>query len=155
MPVKLKVNGTARSLEVESDEPLLYVLRDEFGLNGAKFGCGLQQCGTCMVLADGEAVPTCVQPCKNFAEMEIQTIEGLANGDNLHPIQESFYKEQAAQCGYCLNGMLIAGLALLKKNSNPDEEEVRSALDKVICRCGTQSRFIRAILKTAETNSNF
>lgn len=155
MALILKINGVEKVLDINPQEPLLYVLREEFGLNGAKFGCGLQQCGTCFVLADGEAMPTCLQPCQNFQEMDIITIEGLADGDKLHPLQESFFNEQAAQCGYCLNGMLIAGLALLKKNAKPNEDEIRIALDKVICRCGTHSRFIRAVKKASETHSKF
>lgn len=155
MTVNLKVNGVKQELDIDPEEPLLYILREEFGLNGAKFGCGLQQCGSCFVLADGEATPTCLQSCQTFQDMDIVTIEGLSEGDKLHPLQESFFIEQAAQCGYCLNGMLIAGLALLKKNATPSEEEIRAALDKVICRCGTHSRFIRAVKKTSENHSKF
>jgi nicotinate dehydrogenase subunit A len=154
MAINLKVNGVAQSVDVDPEEPLLYVLREEFGLNGVKFGCGLQQCGTCFILADGEATPTCVRTCESFEHMDILTIEGLANGDRLHPLQETFFEEQAAQCGYCVNGMLISALALLRKNPKPSEEEIRSALDKVICRCGTHSRFINAVKKAAELNTS-
>ncbi|EOZ92356.1 Isoquinoline 1-oxidoreductase alpha subunit [Indibacter alkaliphilus LW1] len=155
MAIKLKVNGVSLTIEADPEEPLLYILREEFGFNGAKFGCGLQQCGTCMVLADGEALATCVQPCQNFEGMEIITIEGLSEGDKSHPLQETFYSEQAAQCGYCVNGMLIAALALLRKNPKPNDEEIRLSLDKVICRCGTHSRFISAVKKAADQNSRF
>lgn len=149
------LNGKKVQVEVDEDEPLLYVLRDEFGLNGPKFGCGLHQCGSCMVLVDGEAVPTCIQTCKSFEGKKIETLEGLGNGKVLHPLQEAFFEEQAAQCGYCLNGMMIAGLALLRSNPKPGENEIREALQPVICRCGTHTRFISAIKKASQKSTKF
>ncbi|SMD43563.1 nicotinate dehydrogenase subunit A [Aquiflexum balticum DSM 16537] len=149
------LNGKNVQVEVYEDEPLLYVLREDFGLNGPKFGCGMHQCGSCMVLVDGEAVPSCMQPCKSFEGKKIETIEGLIKSNGLHPLQESFFEEQAAQCGYCLNGMMIAGLALLRSNPKPSENEIREALQPVICRCGTHTRFISAIKKASEKSSKF
>jgi nicotinate dehydrogenase subunit A len=151
----LIVNGKSVQVEVDKDEPLLYVLREEFGLNGPKFGCGLHQCGSCMVLVDGEAVPSCIQPCKSFEGKKIETIESLNKGKGLHPLQESFFEEQAAQCGYCLNGMMIAGLALLRSNPKPDNNEIKEALQPVICRCGTHTRFISAIKKASQKSTKF
>lgn len=152
---QLDINGIKKQVEVDDDEPLLYVLREEFGLNGPKFGCGLHQCGSCMVLVDGEAVPSCIQPCKSFEGKKIETIEGLDKGKGLHPLQEEFFEEQAAQCGYCLNGMMIAGLALLRSNPKPNENEIREALQPVICRCGTHTRFVSAIKKASQKSTKF
>ncbi len=143
--INLNVNGSSKTLEVDPEEPLLYILREEFELNGPKFGCGLQQCGACMVISDGEAVSTCMQPCTAFEEKEIRTLESLGSESSLHPVQEAFIQTQAAQCGYCLNGMLISAVALLEKNSSPSEKEIRQAFNQVICRCGTHSRFIKAV----------
>jgi nicotinate dehydrogenase subunit A len=151
----IHLNGKNVQVEVDGEEPLLYVLRGDFGLNGPKFGCGMHQCGSCMVLVDDEAVPSCIQPCKSFEGKKIETIEGLIKSNGLHPLQESFFEEQAAQCGYCLNGMMIAGLALLRSNPKPSENEIREALQPVICRCGTHTRFISAIKKASEKSSKF
>ncbi len=143
--INLKVNGSSHVLEVDPEEPLLYILREEFQLHGPKFGCGLQQCGACMVLVDGMAEPTCMQTCKSFEGKEIRTLESLGSEDQLHPVQKAFLEAQAAQCGYCLNGMLISAVALLEKNPLPTDLEIREALNQVICRCGTHSRFIEAV----------
>lgn len=139
------INGQKETFEVDPEEPLLYILRDEFQLSGAKFGCGLQQCGACMVLVDGKNLPTCLSPCGDFEDKTIETIEGLQKDNNLHAVQKAFVDLQAAQCGYCLNGMVISAVALLRHNKNPSEEEIKEALDQVICRCGTHSRFINAV----------
>ncbi len=150
--ITLTINGQSRTIEADPEEPLLYILREEFGLNGAKYGCGFQQCGSCMVIANGESVPTCLESCKAFEGRNIETIEGLASGEDLNPLQEAFIEQQAAQCGYCVNGMLMAGMALLRKNPTPTEKEIRVALDRIICRCGTHQRFINAI-KSASSSS--
>ncbi|MCH7412944.1 (2Fe-2S)-binding protein [Belliella sp. R4-6] len=143
--IDFHINGKKKSFEVDPEEPLLYILRDEFHLSGAKFGCGLQQCGACMVLVDGESRPTCLSPCENFEGKTIETIEGLQKDNKLHTVQKAFVDLQAAQCGYCLNGMVISAVSLLRNNQNPSEEEIKDALDQVICRCGTHSRFIKAV----------
>jgi len=153
--ILLEVNGKKQKIEVDEEEPLLYVLREEFGLNGAKFGCGIQQCGSCMVLANGKATYTCLQACTSFEGKNIETIEGLKKGNQPHPLQEAFFDEQAAQCGYCLNGMMIAALALLRSNPKPNDIQIREALNPIICRCGTHSRFISAVKKASEKTSNF
>ncbi|RZS94567.1 (2Fe-2S)-binding protein [Cecembia calidifontis] len=153
--IVLSVNGREKTIFADPEEPLLYILREEFGLNGPKFGCGLHQCGSCMVLSDGQANYTCRIPCSAFEGKKIETIEGLAQDEKLHPLQQSFFDEQAAQCGYCLNGMLINALELLRKKTNPSEEEIRDVLHKVICRCGTHSRFIKAVKKAVDSRSKF
>lgn len=150
--ISFQINGKKHQVEVEPEEPLLYILREEFQLSGAKFGCGLQQCAACLVLVDDSAQYTCVSPCENFEGKTIETIEGLRKGDKLHPIQKAFIEVQAAQCGYCLNGMIISAVALLRENPNPTEEEIKAALHKVICRCGTHSRFVKAIKKVSESS---
>lgn len=149
--IELHVNGAKKVLEADPQEPLLYILRNDLALKGPKFGCGLHQCGSCMVLSDGEASYTCRIPCAAFEGKKIQTIEGLTKNENLHPIQEAFFDVQAAQCGYCVNGMIIAALALVQDLPKPSEEEIKEALSKVICRCGTHSRFVSAIKKFTST----
>ncbi|SDD30720.1 nicotinate dehydrogenase subunit A [Algoriphagus faecimaris] len=148
--INFQLNKTSHSVTVDPEEPLLYILREEFGLNGAKFGCGLHQCGACMVLVDGKAQFTCRRPCKDFKSKNIETIEGLENENHLHPVQEAFIETQAAQCGYCLNGMLIATVGLLRENPNPSEEQIRASLQTVLCRCGTHSRFFKAVQLAAK-----
>ena len=123
MAISLKVNGVSRSIDAEPDTPLLYVLRNDFELNGAKFGCGLAQCGACAVLINGAAVRSCVMPIAYIGENEITTLEGLGTLDKLHPLQRAFIDEQAAQCGYCANGMIIAAADLLKRNPQPTEAQ--------------------------------
>ncbi|MFD2037068.1 (2Fe-2S)-binding protein [Belliella marina] len=149
--IAFEVNGEKKTVEVDPGEPLLYILRDEFQLSGAKFGCGLQQCGSCMVLVDGENLPTCLSPCESFEGKSIETIEGLKSGNKLNAVQQAFVAMQAAQCGYCLNGMVITATSLLRKNKNPTEIEIKEALDQVICRCGTHSRFIKAVKIASES----
>ena len=148
--INLKVNGEQRTISVDPNEPLLYVLREEFALNGAKYGCGLHQCGACMVLSDSKAEFTCIRPCSSFEDSEIVTLEGLVQKDKLHPVQQAFIDVQAAQCGYCLNGMIISAVALLEKNPDPTEKDIREALNPIICRCGTHSRFIAAVKLASE-----
>ena len=150
MALQLKVNGKTRSVTAEPDTPLLYVLRNDFELNGAKFGCGLAQCGACTVLVDGKATRSCVTPIGTLGESEITTIEGLGTIEKPHPLQRAFMDEQAAQCGYCINGMIMTAKELLDRTPKPTEADVRAALDANLCRCGTHGRIIRSVLKAAE-----
>ena len=150
MAISLKVNGSLRSVPAEADTPLLYVLRNDFELNGAKFGCGLAQCGACTVLLDGKAVRSCVIEIGSIGEAEVTTIEGLGTIDRPHPLQQAFIDTQAAQCGYCINGMIMTAKELLDQNPHPTAAEVREALAQNLCRCGTHGRIIRAVLRAAE-----
>jgi nicotinate dehydrogenase subunit A len=150
MTISLKVNGTQRSVPAEADTPLLYVLRNDLALNGAKFGCGLAQCGACTVLVDGRAVRSCITEIGTISEAEITTIEGLGAIDNLHPLQRAFIDMQAAQCGYCIAGMIMTAMDLLNRNPHPTPDEVREALAGNLCRCGTYNRIVRAVLRAAE-----
>ncbi len=143
--ITLNVNGESHTFPADPEEPLLYILRERFSFNGAKYGCGLHQCGACMVLVDSMAEFTCLRPCGSFQETEITTLEGLAKDGKLHPVQQAFIDTQAAQCGYCLNGMIISAVSLLETTPQPTELEIREALNQVICRCGTHSRFIKAV----------
>ncbi|MEE8160282.1 MAG: (2Fe-2S)-binding protein [Acidobacteriota bacterium] len=145
----LTVNGRQRKVKSDSDVPLLLVLRNDLELNGPKFGCGLGQCGFCTVLLDGAPVRSCVTPLSEAQGKEITTLEGLSEGEELHPVQQAFLQEQAAQCGYCTNGMIMVGKALLDHNPNPSEEEIRRALTGNLCRCATHLRIIRAIKRAA------
>ena len=152
MAINLKVNGVPRSVTAEPDTPLLYVLRNDFELNGAKYGCGLSQCGACTVLIDGQAVRSCVTPISALEKSEITTIEGLGTIDKPHVLQQAFIEEQAAQCGYCTNGMIMSAKELLDRNPRPSEPDVRAALSSNLCRCGTHNRIIRAVLRAAQAN---
>jgi nicotinate dehydrogenase subunit A len=152
MAINLKVNGMSRSVTAEPDTPLLYVLRNDFELNGAKYGCGLSQCGACTVLIDGQAVRSCVTPISALEKSEITTIEGLGSIDKPHVLQQAFIEEQAAQCGYCTNGMIMSAKELLDRNPRPSEPDVRAALASNLCRCGTHNRIIRAVLRAAQAN---
>jgi nicotinate dehydrogenase subunit A len=152
MAINLKVNGVPRSVTAEPDTPLLYVLRNDFELNGAKYGCGLSQCGACTVLIDGQAVRSCVTPISALEKSEITTIEGLGSIDKPHVLQQAFIEEQAAQCGYCTNGMIMSAKELLDRNPRPSEPDVRGALASNLCRCGTHNRIIRAVLRAAQAN---
>src|SRR5262247_2010756 len=153
MAISLKVNGATRSVDAEPDTPLLYVLRNDFELNGPKFGCGLSQCGACAVLINGAAVRSCVMPIAQLGQNEITTLEGLGTLDKLHPLQKAFIDEQAAQCGYCISGMIMAAADLLNRNPQPREADVRAALADNLCRCGTHNRIIRAVLRAAKEAS--
>ena len=148
MPV-LNVNGTTYQIDADPATPLLYVLRDELQLNGAKFGCGLGQCGACTVMIDGNAVLSCVTPISALEGRRVRTIEGLGSLDNPGPVQRAFIEEQAAQCGYCINGMIMTSAALLAKNKNPSEDDIRSALADNLCRCGTHKRIVAAVKRAA------
>jgi nicotinate dehydrogenase subunit A len=149
MAVSLKVNGAVRSVPAEPDTPLLYVLRNDLELNGAKFGCGLAQCGACTVLVDGKAMRSCVTAIGTLANAEITTLEGLGTLEKPHALQSAFIAEQAAQCGYCINGMIMSAKALLDRNPRPSEDDVREALAANLCRCGTHNRIVRAVLRAA------
>ena len=149
MAVSLKVNGTMRTVPAEPDTPLLYVLRNDLGLYGAKFGCGLAQCGACTVLVDGGAVRSCMTAIGSLGQSEVTTIEGIGTAADPHPLQRAFIDEQAAQCGYCINGMIMLAKALLDRTPRPTEREIRIALAGNLCRCGTHGRIIRAVLKAS------
>jgi nicotinate dehydrogenase subunit A len=150
MVVSLKVNGAVHSVAAEPDTPLLYVLRNDLGLNAAKFGCGLDQCGACTVLVDGAPVRSCVTPIGALGQSEITTLEGLGTVERPHPLQAAFMAEQAAQCGYCIPGMIMLAKALLDRNQQPSEAEVRLGLAGNLCRCGAHNRIVRAILRAAQ-----
>jgi nicotinate dehydrogenase subunit A len=152
MAISLKVNGVSRSVPAEPDTPLLYVLRNDLELNGAKFGCGLAQCGACTVLIDGRATRSCVTPISAVEKSEITTIEGLGSVEKPHALQQAFIEEQAAQCGYCINGMIMSAKDLLDSNPHPSESDVRDALAGNLCRCGTHNRIVRAVLRAAQMN---
>jgi nicotinate dehydrogenase subunit A len=147
--IRLIVNGTASSIEADRDTPLLYALRNDLALKGSRFGCGTGQCGACFVLVDGHAVPACDTPLWSVADKSITTVEGLGESGGLHPLQEAFLAEQAAQCGYCTSGILISAAGLLARNPRPTESEVRAALDRNLCRCGSHNRMVRAVLRAA------
>jgi nicotinate dehydrogenase subunit A len=143
--VMLRVNGMTRDVTCPPDTPLLYVLRNDLALNGPKFGCGLAQCGACTVIVDGEAVRSCATPVGSVAERPILTLEGIGTIEQPHPLQRAFLAEQAAQCGYCANGMIMAAKVLLDRNRAADDAEIREALAGHLCRCGTHVRILRAI----------
>ena len=146
----LNVNGAAQTVVVrDAEEPLLYVLRNSLGLTGAKFGCGLGQCGACMVLVDGEATPACMMPIANAAGKKIVTVEGLGSPDKLHAVQAAFITEQAAQCGYCTAGMVVSAAALLAKKPAATTQDAKDALAGNLCRCGSHQRVLRAIQRAA------
>jgi nicotinate dehydrogenase subunit A len=147
--MKLTVNGQEHDVNSETDTPLLYVLRDELELNGAKFGCGLGQCGACTVLVDGDAVFSCLTPLLVLDGRMVTTVEGLGTQDNPGPLQRAFIAEQAAQCGYCIAGMMMRAQALLQKNPNPSDADIRASLEPNLCRCGTHMRIIRAVKRAA------
>ena len=146
----ITVNGKARPVQSAPDTPLLYVLRNELGLNGPQYGCGLEQCGACMVLLGAEAQPSCKLPVSQVGQRRITTLEGLIEAGELHPVQQAFLDEQATQCGYCLNGMIITTAALLWKNHHPSDEQIRTALDGNLCRCGSHLRILRAVRRAEE-----
>jgi nicotinate dehydrogenase subunit A len=150
MAVTLNVNGSDRSVDTDPATPLLYVLRNELQLNGAKFGCGSGQCGSCTVMVDGEAVFSCVTPIMLLEGREITTVEGLGTIDNPGPMQAAFIEMQAAQCGYCIPGMMMRAQALLQRNSRASDAEIRTALEPNLCRCGTHSRILAAVKRAGE-----
>ena len=148
--LNLNVNGAPHSVEVDDPEmPLLYALRNDLGLKGPRFGCGLAQCGACTVHVDGKAVRSCVYPSSQAAGKKITTLEGLGTPDKPHPVQKAFIDEQAAQCGYCINGMIMEAAALLATNKRPSEDQIKEALAGNPCRCGTHVRIVRAVKRAS------
>ncbi len=150
MRLVLTVNGTTHELDAPPSASLLSVLRDDLGLTGTRFGCGSGQCGACFVIADGRAVASCLVPARQAADRDITTIEGLAKGETLHPVQAAFIAEDAMQCGYCTSGMIISAAALLARDAAPDEAAIRDALAGNLCRCGVYGRAIRAVQRAAD-----
>lgn len=149
--IGLTLNGRVRTVVADGSTPLLYILRNDLGLMGSRFGCGAGQCGACHVLVDGVSVPSCDTSLTSVQGKSVVTIEGLAPGGQLHPLQQAFIDEQAAQCGYCLSGILISAAALLENTPNPSQLQVRTALDAHLCRCGSHNRIVRTVLRAAET----
>jgi nicotinate dehydrogenase subunit A len=148
-PIVLKVNGQSNTLDVDPATPLLYVLSDDLALRGPKFGCGLGQCGSCTVIAGGRAIRSCITPVSAMAGVEVTTLEGLGTLERPHPIQQAFIDEQAAQCGFCLNGVILTAKALLDQEPKATDEQIRQALASVLCRCFAHVRIMRAIKRYA------
>lgn len=148
--INLKVNGRSVTVETDPATPLLYVLSDDLALRGPKFGCGLGQCGSCTVIIKGQAVRSCVTPVSGVAGAEITTLEGLGSSEKPHPIQAAFIEEQAMQCGFCVNGVIMTAKAYLDRNAKASEPDIRQALSSVLCRCHAHSRMIRAISRYAK-----
>ena len=147
---KLSINGVPHAVQAEEDTPLIYVLRNDLELKGTRFGCGVNQCGACHVLIDGHSVPACDTPVWAAEGKKIVTVEGLSAEGRLHPLQQAFIEEQAAQCGYCISGILVTAAAFLENNPLPSDPQVREALDKHLCRCGSHNRIVRAVLRAAD-----
>jgi nicotinate dehydrogenase subunit A len=151
MRIVVNVNGQASTIEVDDPQmPLLYALRNDLGLHGPRFGCGLGQCGACTVLVDGTAVRSCLLPVGSVGKGKVTTLEGLGSSTRPHPLQQAFIREQAVQCGYCINGMILQAKALLDSNPHPSDDEIKRALVGNLCRCGTHVRIVRAIKRAAE-----
>jgi nicotinate dehydrogenase subunit A len=146
---ELEVNGTRQPIDVEAERSLLSVLRDDLDLTGAKYGCGEAQCGACLVLIDGQPTPSCVTLVGDVVEQQITTVEGLETNGRLHPVQEAFLEVGAMQCGYCIAGMIMASVALLREKPDPDEAEIARALEGNLCRCGVYPRIVAAVRKAA------
>jgi nicotinate dehydrogenase subunit A len=147
----LSVNGKSHKLTVDDPKmPLLYALRNDLGLHGPRFGCGLSQCGSCTVLVNGKAVRSCSFPVADAAGKKVVTLEGLGTSKRLHPLQQAFIEEQAVQCGYCINGMIMQAAELLNRNKRPSEEQIKQALADNLCRCGTHVRIVRAVKRASE-----
>lgn len=147
--ITLNVNGGSSTITIDPETPLLYALRNNLQLNGPKYGCGIALCGSCMVLVDDRAQPSCITPCATAAGHQITTLEGIGTTEKLHPLQQAIIEVQAAQCGYCLNGVIMCAKQLLDEYEMPTETQIREALQRVLCRCGTHARFITAIKKAA------
>jgi nicotinate dehydrogenase subunit A len=151
MAFTLNVNGASHAIDEEEDIPLLYVLRDTLRLNGAKYGCGVGQCGACTVLRDGAPVRSCLVPAASLKQQEVTTLEGLRAPDGtLHALQRAFLEEQAGQCAYCIPGMIMSAAGLLRRKPSPTEEDIRTALDANLCRCGSHNRIVRAVRRVVE-----
>ena len=147
--MKISINGTAVKVSARPDTPLLYVLRNELGLMGSRFGCGSGQCGACFVQVDGRPMASCDLPVSFVVGKSVTTVEALGKDGGLHPVQQALIDEQAAQCGYCMSGIAVSASALLAANAHPTEKQIRDALDKHLCRCGSHNRVVRAVLKAA------
>jgi nicotinate dehydrogenase subunit A len=147
--MKLSVNGRTVEVAAKADTPLLYVLRNDLGLVGSRFGCGSGQCGACFVLVDGRPMASCDLPVSFLEDKSVTTVEALGKNGEPHPVQKALLDEQAAQCGYCMSGIAVSAAALLAENGRPTEEQVRQALDKHLCRCGSHNRVVRAVMKAA------
>jgi len=143
--ITLLVNGKTKSIDVDDDIPLLYALRDDLGIKSPKFGCGLGQCGACTVQVDGQLVRSCITPAKSVSGKKITTLEGLGNSQKPSKLQQAFIDEQAVQCGYCLNGMIMTASAFLAKNKTPSDEQIAEAMSGNLCRCGTHQRIVAAV----------
>lgn len=148
--IKLIVNGRTHALDLDPSTPLLYVLSDDLGLRGPKFGCGLAQCGSCTVIVKGQAIRSCITPVGSVAGTGITTLDGLGTPAQPHPLQKAFIEEQAAQCGYCLNGVIMTAKALVDRQPKPSEDDIRRAMEGILCRCFTHERMIRAIKRYAD-----
>jgi nicotinate dehydrogenase subunit A len=148
--MKLDVNGRVHEVEADPATPLLYVLREDLKLNAAKFGCGMGQCGACVVMADGEAIYSCITPISVLEKRKIKTVEGLGTAEKPGPMQRAFIEAQAAQCGYCIPGMMMRAQALLEKNPAASDADIRGALQPQLCRCGTHSRILKAVARAGE-----
>ncbi|KAB2758402.1 (2Fe-2S)-binding protein [Brucella anthropi] len=149
MAISFRLNGVVVSADADGDTPLLYVLRNDFGLNSPKFGCGKAQCGSCRVILSGEATPSCAIQLLDVSGADVETLEGIGSLDDLHPLQQAFLAEQAAQCGYCTAGMIMAAKALLDVNPSPTDDDIRQALERNLCRCGTYPRIMKAVRRAA------
>ncbi|OAF14580.1 (2Fe-2S)-binding protein [Bradyrhizobium neotropicale] len=147
--IRFHLNGTATAVEADSDQTLLDVLRGRLGVTGPHFGCGANECGACYVMVGDHAMASCDMPMWSVADKKVTTIEGLGTAEQPHPLQRAFIAEQAMQCGYCVSGIMISAAALLKRNPSPTEAEVRAALDRNLCRCGSHNRMVRAVLRAA------
>ena len=148
--IEFEVNGERCSVAAHPDTPLLYVLRNDLGLVGSRYGCGSGQCGACFVMVDGKAMPSCDAPLWSVAGKSVTTVEGLSKGGELHPVQKALLAEQAAQCGYCTSGIAVTAAALLREEKDPSESEIRAALERNLCRCGAHNRVVRAVLRAAK-----
>ena len=148
--VNLKVNGRSHTVNVEPETPLLYILRNDLELHGPKFGCGLGQCGACTVIIEGQAIRSCIRSVASVGDSEITTLEGLGTPENPHPIQKAWIETQAVQCGYCMNGQIMGAKALLDRNPDPTDAEIREALADILCRCGTYYRVLQAVKRASQ-----